>query len=87
MCSWGASVPAPLGDDIASELVEEPGCGDEDGDGVGAADDNCPKIRTPRQADLDGDHVGDVCDDDRDGDGVAKTTTARRPERGAGRRR
>ncbi|MEZ4473205.1 MAG: thrombospondin type 3 repeat-containing protein [bacterium] len=60
-----------LGDDIASELVEEPGCDDEDGDGVGAADDNCPEAPNEAQADLDGDHVGDVCDDDRDGDGVA----------------
>ncbi len=33
-------------------------------------DDNCPGIHNPTQADLDGDFLGDACDDDLDGDGV-----------------
>jgi hypothetical protein len=34
-------------------------------------DDNCPRVRNPRQGDLDGDGRGDACDPDGDGDGVA----------------
>lgn len=37
---------------------------DLDGDGVCDADDNCPGSANPDQADLDGDQLGDVCDDD-----------------------
>ncbi len=36
--------------------------GDEDGDGVGDATDNCPSVINPSQDDADGDGVGDVCD-------------------------
>ena len=32
--------------------------------------DNCPKIYNPRQEDYDGDTIGDICDDDLDGDGI-----------------
>jgi hypothetical protein len=36
---------------------------DDDGDGVCNADDNCPAVANADQADLDGDTLGDVCDD------------------------
>ncbi len=42
---------------------------DVDGDGALNADDNCAFESNPDQADLDGDGLGDVCDDDVDGDG------------------
>lgn len=41
-----------------------------DGDGVADLCDNCPNDANPGQEDLDGDGLGDVCDDDIDGDGV-----------------
>ena len=43
---------------------------DEDNDNVGDGKDNCPGLKNPSQADLDGDDLGDACDDDLDGDGV-----------------
>lgn len=43
---------------------------DTDGDGFPDAQDNCPQIRNPDQADLDDDALGDACDPDRDGDGA-----------------
>lgn len=42
---------------------------DFDNDGVCESDDNCPLIPNDNQSDLDGDMVGDACDDDIDGDG------------------
>ena len=44
---------------------------DRDCDGVGNEIDNCEEIKNADQADLDADEIGDVCDDDKDGDGVA----------------
>lgn len=37
-------------------------CGDDDGDGIDGAIDNCPCVANEDQDDLDGDGVGDVCD-------------------------
>ena len=42
---------------------------DADLDGVADADDNCPNMANTDQADADGDGIGDVCDQDLDGDG------------------
>ncbi|MCC6847521.1 MAG: hypothetical protein IT294_03400 [Deltaproteobacteria bacterium] len=43
------------------------GGGDADGDGICDAEDDCPAVANPEQADLDGDAAGDVCDaDDRE---------------------
>lgn len=46
---------------------------DSDGDGCVDIDDNCPLDFKPGQQDLDGDGVGDACDDNIDGDGWTNT--------------
>lgn len=46
---------------------------DADGDGVANAQDNCPMVYNPDQADTDGDGIGNSCDDDIDGDGEPNT--------------
>ena len=43
---------------------------DSDRDGVLDLEDNCPVISNPNQQDIDEDGLGDVCDDDKDGDGI-----------------
>ena len=42
---------------------------DSDGDGTADGDDNCPMDANADQSDIDSDYIGDVCDDDMDGDG------------------
>ncbi len=44
---------------------------DSDGDGVLQLDDNCPLVPNLSQADADFDRIGDACDGDYDGDGLA----------------
>jgi hypothetical protein len=44
---------------------------DSDNDGLLDGDDNCPQAANADQADLDGDGLGDACDDDLDGDGFS----------------
>ncbi|MES2155100.1 MAG: thrombospondin type 3 repeat-containing protein [bacterium] len=46
---------------------------DTDLDGVADVSDNCPEMPNRDQADGDRDHLGDACDTDLDGDGVADT--------------
>jgi len=43
---------------------------DADGDGVMDHVDTCPALADAGQSDLDGDGIGDLCDEDIDGDGV-----------------
>jgi hypothetical protein len=43
---------------------------DFDNDGVDDIDDNCPAVANTDQLDLDGDLIGNVCDDDIDGDNI-----------------
>lgn len=61
-------------DDLISQnegSVDNPtDCDDIDGDGVCDTSDNCPTVSNINQTDFDNDGIGDVCDDDRDGDGV-----------------
>ncbi|MGB0925384.1 MAG: T9SS type A sorting domain-containing protein, partial [Minisyncoccia bacterium] len=49
---------------------------DTDNDEIGNNSDNCVSAYNQDQADLDADGIGDVCDDDRDGDGVLNVDDA-----------
>lgn len=53
-----------------SSAAARPALQDTDLDGVSDATDLCPWVADPQQSDLDGDHLGDACDTDADGDGM-----------------
>lgn len=52
-------------------LVQNWNATDFDKDGVLNASDNCPVTSNANQSDIDHDGIGDVCDSDADGDGLA----------------
>jgi alpha-glucosidase (family GH31 glycosyl hydrolase) len=61
---------------IVASLLLFSGCNvkqesDIDQDTVVDPQDNCPKQANPKQKDLDNDGLGDICDDDIDGDGFS----------------
>jgi predicted acyltransferase (DUF342 family) len=60
-------------DDVNKTAPGICGCGvadtDTDGDGTADCNDNCIIDANTDQADMDGDGLGDICDDDIDGDG------------------
>jgi len=61
-CDDGVACSLP--DTCQAGVCVPGGGGDADGDGVCTADDNCPAFANATQGDLDGDDVGDACDDD-----------------------
>jgi hypothetical protein len=70
--STGKLAGTPIGAPqvYARPLTADPVGADEDGDGVGNMDDNCPLASNAGQADFDADSRGDVCDFEDDSDGL-----------------
>lgn len=60
-------------DSQAVVVTDASGIIDSDGDGAEDLADNCPTVANADQADLDRDGIGNVCDPDRDGDGVTNS--------------
>ena len=60
-------------EDIFVREVEWSDAG-EDRDHVSTASDNCPSLFNPDQADADTDGLGNVCDNDDDGDGISDSS-------------
>ena len=66
-CSSGSDAPADSdGDGVADAIDAFPNDAtqsfDDDSDGVGNDNDNCPLAANSDQSDVDGDTVGDACD-------------------------
>ena len=60
-------------DEVADGEEQEPRCAltpDCDNDTIPDGTDNCPLNPNPLQEDEDGDHTGDLCDNDQDGDRI-----------------
>ena len=70
---FGSSSQLPTLRNLPPCPTDNPACRhritDTDNDRVADAEDNCPLIPNRDQANLDGDRLGDVCDNDIDGDG------------------
>ncbi len=65
--------PITVVTDIDTAVSTEHFILDSDGDNVGDSTDNCPDVSNPDQIDTDEDGLGDVCDDDMDGDWLSNT--------------
>ena len=61
-------------DCISSTTCQQGSCQtpneDTDGDGIKDQGDNCPNTANADQGDVDGDSIGDTCDEDNDNDGL-----------------
>ena len=61
----------PVNDVIIEKITRiVPASVDTDGDSIPDQEDNCPAVSNLNQTDMDGDGIGDACDDDIDGDGA-----------------
>lgn len=61
---------AAAGSTVSEQRAATEEAPDTDRDGIADVQDNCPETPNADQTDLDGDGRGDLCDLDRDGDGV-----------------